>query len=250
MRPLFKEGHVHTSYSNTKGDSDNGKCELPTTFATNRNPRKNSLTDALIILEGTIEGYHVQRIYVDGGSSSKIMYEHCFKSFGADVKSRLRKYNASLIRFSGETYHPLGLIDLSVTMGEPKRRKTVLLEFAIVKCRSPYNVIIGRTGMRSLRAAYPFTEAVIHKKRPLTPDRRKVFEWLREGIIRRVQHPRRVAKAVPIKQRNNTWLIQMECTSVNKFYAKDMYLFPRNRGGALVSHKIPIQVLLMAPQGT
>ncbi|GKB54125.1 reverse transcriptase domain-containing protein, partial [Tanacetum coccineum] len=37
-------------------------------------------------------------------------------------------------------------------MRDPKRSKTVLLEFAIIKCRSPYNVIIGRTRMRSLGA--------------------------------------------------------------------------------------------------
>ncbi|GJT15745.1 reverse transcriptase domain-containing protein [Tanacetum coccineum] len=65
-----------------------------------------------IILEGAIEGYHIRRIYVDGGSSSEIMYEHCFKSFGADVKSKLRKASALLVGFSSETYHPLGLIDL------------------------------------------------------------------------------------------------------------------------------------------
>ncbi|GJQ92923.1 reverse transcriptase domain-containing protein [Tanacetum coccineum] len=112
---------------------------------------RNNLTDAPIILEGKIEGYHVRRIYIDGGSSSEIMYEHCFKNFDADIKSRLRKSNAPLVeRFSGEIYHPLGLIDLRVTMGELGRSKTMLLEFAIVKCRSPYNVIMGRTGMKSL----------------------------------------------------------------------------------------------------
>nr|GEW65245.1 reverse transcriptase domain-containing protein [Tanacetum cinerariifolium] len=113
---------------------------------------QSSLTDAPIILEGKIRGYHVQRINVDGGSSSKIMYEHCFKSFDVDVKSRLKKADALLVRFSGETYHTLGLIDLRVTIGEPGKSKTVLLEFAVVKCRSPYNVIMGRTGMRSLGA--------------------------------------------------------------------------------------------------
>ncbi|GJR88246.1 hypothetical protein Tco_0405367 [Tanacetum coccineum] len=56
------------------------------------------------------------------------------------------------VRFSRETYHPLRIIDLRVTMGKAGRNKTVLMEFAIIKCRSPYNVIIGRTGMRSLRA--------------------------------------------------------------------------------------------------
>ncbi|GJY94713.1 hypothetical protein Tco_0511074 [Tanacetum coccineum] len=55
-------------------------------------------------------------------------------------------------RFSKETYHPLGVIDLRVTMREAGRNKMVLMEFLIVKCRSPYNVIIGRTRMRSLEA--------------------------------------------------------------------------------------------------
>ncbi|GKE71795.1 reverse transcriptase domain-containing protein, partial [Tanacetum coccineum] len=77
----------------------------------------NSLTDASIILEGTIEGFRVRMIYVDGGSSSEIMYEHYFKSFGAYTK-----LNAPLVGFSGEIYHPLGLIDLWVTMGEPRMR--------------------------------------------------------------------------------------------------------------------------------
>ncbi|GJZ85994.1 hypothetical protein Tco_0657604 [Tanacetum coccineum] len=113
---------------------------------------QNCLTDAPIILEGTIKGYHVQRIYIDGGSSSEIMYEHCFKNFDADIKSRLRKSNAPLVGFLGEVYDPLGLVNLRVTMEEPGRSKTVLLEFVIVKCRSPYNLIMGRTGMRSLEA--------------------------------------------------------------------------------------------------
>ncbi|GKA71414.1 putative reverse transcriptase domain-containing protein [Tanacetum coccineum] len=48
-------------------------------------PRGN-LTDTPIILEATTRGFKVQRIYIDEGSSSEIMYEHCFKSFGAHTK--------------------------------------------------------------------------------------------------------------------------------------------------------------------
>ncbi|GJR39130.1 hypothetical protein Tco_1214814 [Tanacetum coccineum] len=62
------------------------------------------------------------------------------------------QYRASLIGFSGETYHPLGVIDLQITIGKAGRSKTVLMEFAIVKCHSPYNVLIGRTGMKILGA--------------------------------------------------------------------------------------------------
>ncbi|GKC07281.1 hypothetical protein Tco_0998891 [Tanacetum coccineum] len=36
------------------------------------------LVDSPIILEALIEGFLVRRIYVDGGSSFEVMYEHCF----------------------------------------------------------------------------------------------------------------------------------------------------------------------------
>ncbi|GJW54237.1 hypothetical protein Tco_0098322 [Tanacetum coccineum] len=113
---------------------------------------RNRLTDEPIILEEMIEGHQARRIHVDGGSSLEIMYEHCFKKFSVNVRSRLRKCKSSLVGFLGEVYHPLGLVDLRVTMGGAGRNKIVLMEFAIVKCRSPYNVIMGRTGMRSLGA--------------------------------------------------------------------------------------------------
>ncbi|GJY87483.1 hypothetical protein Tco_0502111 [Tanacetum coccineum] len=224
---------------------------------------QNSLTNGPIILEGAIEGYHVRRIYVDGGSASKIIYEHCFKNFDASIRSRLRKSMSLLVGFLGETYYPLGLVDLRVTMGEPGRSKTMLLEFAIVKCRSPYNAIMGRTGMRSLRAGgligvqpdrrnaklvegnavesahetnvsdkgtshtgeqshsrltlkvYPLAELVAHKKRPLMPDQRQalkeeVFNWLKEGIIMKVRYPGWVTNAILIKQKSNTWQVQMD----------------------------------------
>ncbi|GJY73832.1 reverse transcriptase domain-containing protein [Tanacetum coccineum] len=99
-----------------------------------------------------IEDHQVRRIIVDGRSSAEIMYEHCFRNLCVNIRSRLRRCRAPLIGFLGETYHPLGIIDLRVTLGDAERNKTVLMEFAIVKYRSPYNVIIGRTGMRILRA--------------------------------------------------------------------------------------------------
>ncbi|GJV74224.1 reverse transcriptase domain-containing protein [Tanacetum coccineum] len=113
---------------------------------------RSQLTDEPIILEGIIEGNQVRRILVDRGSSSEIMYEHYFRNLGVNIRSRLRRCKISMIDFSGETYHPLGVIDLRVTLGKDGRNKTVLMEFAIIKCRSPYNSIIGRTEMRSLGA--------------------------------------------------------------------------------------------------
>ncbi|GKA78901.1 hypothetical protein Tco_0785438 [Tanacetum coccineum] len=94
--------------------------------------------------------YHGDRILVDGGSSSETMYEHCFRNLDINIQSSLRRCKTPMIGFSGETYNPQGVTDLRVTMGKEGRSKTVLMEFAIIKCHSPYNIIIRRTKMRSL----------------------------------------------------------------------------------------------------
>ncbi|GJZ63890.1 reverse transcriptase domain-containing protein [Tanacetum coccineum] len=108
------------------------------------------LVDSPIILEALIEGFLVQRIYVDRGSSLEVMYEHCFRNLRAETKENLKESRTPLVGFSGEVSYPIGTINLNVTMGEPERLRTIPIEFVVVKSHSPYNVILGRTGLRSL----------------------------------------------------------------------------------------------------
>ncbi|GJU39370.1 reverse transcriptase domain-containing protein [Tanacetum coccineum] len=108
------------------------------------------LVDSPIILEALIEGFLVRRIYVDGGSSSEVIYEHCFRNLGAETRAKLKESRMPLVGFSGEVSYPTGTINLNVTMVESERLRTIPMEFAIVKSHSPYNVILGRTGLRSL----------------------------------------------------------------------------------------------------
>nr|GEV92986.1 hypothetical protein [Tanacetum cinerariifolium] len=77
---------------------------------------------------------------------------------------------------------------------------------------------------------------VVHKIRPMTPDRRlvlkeKVFRWLKEGMIRKVRHPIWVASTIPVKLANRAWKVQVDYSSLNKACAKDMYPFPEEGGG-------------------
>ncbi|GJZ41225.1 hypothetical protein Tco_0588111 [Tanacetum coccineum] len=109
------------------------------------------LVDSPIILEALIEGFLVRRIYVDEGSSSEVMYEHCFRNLRAETKAKLKESRTPLVGFSGEVSYPIGTITLSVTMGEPERLQTILMEFAVVKSRSPYNKILGKGGLLSPR---------------------------------------------------------------------------------------------------
>nr|GEU92170.1 putative Gag-Pol precursor [Tanacetum cinerariifolium] len=118
----------------------------------NGHPSPAFLVDSPIILEALIEGILVRWIYVDGGSSSKVMYEHCFQNLRAETRENLKQSITPLVGFSGEVSYLIGTIILNVTMAEPKRLRTIPMEFAVVKIHSPYNVILGRTSLRSLGA--------------------------------------------------------------------------------------------------
>ncbi|GJW68749.1 hypothetical protein Tco_0123173 [Tanacetum coccineum] len=55
------------------------------------------LVDSPIILEALIEGFLVRKIYVDGGSSSEVMYEHCFRNLRAETKAKLKESRTLLV---------------------------------------------------------------------------------------------------------------------------------------------------------
>nr|GEU72067.1 hypothetical protein [Tanacetum cinerariifolium] len=60
------------------------------------------LVNSLIILEALIEGFLVRRIYVDGGSSSEVMYEQCFQNLRSKTKAKLKESRTPLVGFSGK----------------------------------------------------------------------------------------------------------------------------------------------------
>ncbi|GJV42721.1 hypothetical protein Tco_1421161 [Tanacetum coccineum] len=149
---------------------------------------QSQLTDEPIKLEGIVNRNRVRRILVDGGSSSEIMYEKYFRNLDINVRSRLRRCKAPMIGFSRETYHPLGLISLRVTMGKEGRSKTVLMEFAIIKCYSPYNLIIGMTEMRSLGAV----GSTIHSMNKFPTNQRVVTMETSRETLQECKHLERV----------------------------------------------------------
>nr|GFA65379.1 reverse transcriptase domain-containing protein [Tanacetum cinerariifolium] len=110
------------------------------------------LMNCPVVVEAMIEGFKVRRIHVNGGSSSEVMYEHCFKNLSYRTRSRLRESRIPLVGFSGEVSYPMGVIDLEVTMGECEKTRTVILEFMMVKSPSPYTALLSRTRMGSLGA--------------------------------------------------------------------------------------------------
>nr|GEU32730.1 reverse transcriptase domain-containing protein [Tanacetum cinerariifolium] len=69
-------------------------------------------TKGLMIIEAEIGGHCIHRMYVDGGSASEILYEHCFNRLRSEIKNQLVPATTPLIRFSGEIIWPIGQIQL------------------------------------------------------------------------------------------------------------------------------------------
>ncbi|GKD79583.1 reverse transcriptase domain-containing protein, partial [Tanacetum coccineum] len=109
-------------------------------------------TEGPMIIEAEIGGHYVHRMYVDGGSALKILYEHCFSRLRLEIKKQLIPATTSLIGFSGEIIWPIGQIQLLVTIRDEEHSASALMNFVVVRSPSPYNGIIGRPGVRKFQA--------------------------------------------------------------------------------------------------
>ncbi|GJR82199.1 hypothetical protein Tco_0152984 [Tanacetum coccineum] len=109
-------------------------------------------TEGLMIIEAEIGGHFVHRIYVDGGASSEVLYEHYFVKLWPEIRSQMIPSTISLIGFSGETIWPLGQISLLVKIGDEEHSTLAWMNFMVIRSPSQHNGIICRTGIRKIRA--------------------------------------------------------------------------------------------------
>nr|GEU72701.1 reverse transcriptase domain-containing protein [Tanacetum cinerariifolium] len=108
-------------------------------------------TEGPMIIEAEIRGHFIHRMYVDGGLASEILYEHCFNRLRPEIKNQMVPATAPSIGFSGEIIWPLGKISLLVKIGDDEHSTSTWMNFVIVRSSSPYNEIIGRTGVRKIQ---------------------------------------------------------------------------------------------------
>nr|GEU34436.1 reverse transcriptase domain-containing protein [Tanacetum cinerariifolium] len=87
-------------------------------------------TEGPMIIEAEMGGHFVHRMYVNGGSSLKILYEHCFNRFRPEI-------------------------------GDDKHSTSAWMNFIVVRSPSPYNGIIGRPGVRRIQAVPSTTHRML-----------------------------------------------------------------------------------------
>ena len=85
----------------------------------------------------------MHQVLVDNGSSADILYYPTFQQMGID-RERLIPKNAPLVCFGGTRVFPLGMVTLSIMVGDYPQQITKDVTFLVVNCLSAYNAILGR----------------------------------------------------------------------------------------------------------
>ena len=83
----------------------------------------------------------MHRVLVDNGSLADILYYPTFQQMRISRK-RLIPTNAPLVGFGGIRVLPLGVVILSVVVGDYPQHITKDVTFLVVDCSSTYNVIL------------------------------------------------------------------------------------------------------------
>ncbi|GKC34943.1 hypothetical protein Tco_1047327 [Tanacetum coccineum] len=88
-------------------------------------------TEGPMIIEAEMGRHCVHRMYMDGGSSLEILYEHCFNRFRPEIRNEMIPATTPLVGFSGEIIWPLGQISLLVKIGDEEHSTSAWMNFMV-----------------------------------------------------------------------------------------------------------------------
>ncbi|GJZ51226.1 reverse transcriptase domain-containing protein [Tanacetum coccineum] len=172
----------------------------------------NKGTEGPLVIEAEIGGHTIHRMYVDGGSSMEVLYEHCFNRLRPEIKSQMVPATTSLTGVSGETIWPLGQLRLLVTIGDAEHFTKAWMNFMIVRSPSPYNDHSWRPWEQRIQKYIPQAHGMLkfpvdggvprtdtprpdsrQKKRGQAPERAKAIQaevqkLVKAGIMREVYY--------------------------------------------------------------
>ncbi|XP_057744562.1 uncharacterized protein LOC130962356 [Arachis stenosperma] len=93
----------------------------------------------------------VRKVLLDPGSSADVLFHSTFLKMNLSEKL-IQPSSGELVGFSGERVPIKGYIWLRTTMGNNPLAKTLDIQYLIVDCPSPYNIILGRPALNMFRA--------------------------------------------------------------------------------------------------
>ena len=105
-----------------------------------------------MVLDPIIDGYHLTRVLMDGGSSLNLIYQDTVRKMGIDP-SRISQSNTTFQGVvPGVEARCRGSLVLEVTFGSPDNFRSEELLFNIAPFRGCYHALLGRTAFARFNA--------------------------------------------------------------------------------------------------
>ena len=129
---------------------------LRDTYAIDRVPPKISHTrpegSTALIIEPIIDGFHLTKVLMDGGSSLNLLYQDIVHKMGIDP-SRIKPTTTILKGpVPGIEAHCTGSVTLEVIFGSPNNFRSEGLTFDIAPFHSGYHALLGHTAFARFNA--------------------------------------------------------------------------------------------------
>lgn len=92
----------------------------------------------LVMITNQVRIWRIERVLIDEGRGSNILFSNCFErmKLPQDV---INADTGDLYGFDGHKSNPVGCALLNVMING----KSLTVEFLLMDCKSPYNVILG-----------------------------------------------------------------------------------------------------------
>ncbi|RDX71123.1 hypothetical protein CR513_49569, partial [Mucuna pruriens] len=111
--------------------------------------RCDQVGDEPMVISVAAEGFKVERVLVDQGSSANILYGSTYRKLGL---SELKEMRGCLYGFSGEKVPIKGTVEIETTFGEGSNTRRILVVYTVIEAEASYNIIMGRPALNRLKA--------------------------------------------------------------------------------------------------
>ena len=98
-----------------------------------------------MVLDPIIDGYHLTRVLMDGGSSLNLIYQDTVCKMGIDPSRISQSSTTFKVVIPGIEARCTGSLVLEVVFGSPDNFRSEKLTFDIAPFRSGYQALLGRT---------------------------------------------------------------------------------------------------------
>ncbi|RDX74230.1 hypothetical protein CR513_46052, partial [Mucuna pruriens] len=111
--------------------------------------RSEQAGDEPMVISVAAEGFKVERVLIDQGSSANILYGSTCRKLGL---FDLKETSGCLYGFSGEKVPIKGTVEIETTFGEGSSTRRIQVLYIVIEAEASYNIIIGRPALNQLRA--------------------------------------------------------------------------------------------------